>query len=468
MKVTFGAYLKQNVGEYLLLLLSVWSVAVVGFNAYFLDSLLGALGYVTRAVLALAVCAVLLVALYAAAYRRRRLVAGVIVYLFLLAGLVAAAITFSSGENLYEDTEGNYLYLALVLAVSATGGFLLTRTLAGSAVWFLASAFSCTVVQAFYETGEVVMSVVASLSALALIVHRNFRLGLASADVAKRPSHVGAFVTSVAPVAAAGVLALVAWFSIISPLDPSVMKITLITDYRQLPIEEAKGTADEHPVFNYEMTSDDLVEGFPYTTDDLKEDPNADVVIDAASVLEQQLHQQLAAQSAAAGSGQHDVLDPDSTEEEFDPLSWSEVFPVIIVLLAATALAIAAIVAYFIGRRLWRRRRLVRMLSLEPRAQVESLYLFVLDRLARLGFKVPAGMTLSEYAANSARSMDMLTEETRVAFADLTRGYEACAYGRRVPREDDVVPFVAYYLTFWKAARTHLGPLRYFFKSFRL
>ncbi|MDR3136554.1 MAG: DUF4129 domain-containing protein [Coriobacteriales bacterium] len=464
---TFGAYLKQNVGEYLLLLLSVWAVAVVGFNAYYLDSLLGTLGYATRAGLALAVCAVLLLTLYAAAYRRKRLIVGAVGYLLVLALVVAAALALSSGENPYADAEGNYLYLALVVAASATGGFLLTRTLAGSAVWFLAAAFSCTVVQAFYESGELAMSVAASLSALALIVHRNFRLGLASADVVRHPSHLGNFATSLTPVLAAGALALVAWFAVIGPLNPAVMKITLVTDYRQLPIEEFKGTADEHPVLSFDMTSDNLVDGFMYTTDDLKEDPTSNVRIDAASVLEQQLQQQVE-QSAAAGSGTHDVLDQESQEEEFDPLSWSVVFPMIIAALIATALIIAAIVAYFLGRRIWRKRRLTRILSLEPRAQVEALYLFELSRLARLGFKVPVGMTLSEYAANSARSMDMLTEETRVTFAHLTKRYEACAYGRSVPTEDDVVPFVAYYLAFWKAARTHLGNLKYFFKSFRL
>jgi ABC-type multidrug transport system fused ATPase/permease subunit len=465
--MSLGTYLRQNTGEYLLLLLSVWSVSVVGFNAYFLDSLLDSAGYAARAALALGVSAILLLALYAASYRRRRLVIGAIGYLLLLALLIGASLALSAGEDLYADTEGNYLYLALVMAVSATGGFLLTRTLGGSALWFLAAAFSCTVVQAFYQTGEVVLSVTASLSALALIVHRNFRLGLQNADVVRKASHSGTFVSSVTPVVASGALALLAWFVIIAPLDPSVMKITLITDYRQLPIEEFKGTADEHPTLSFELTSQELVEGFPYTTDDLKEDPNALVTIDAASVFEQQLQQQVE-ESAAAGSGAHDVLDPDSEEETFDPLSWSVVFPMIIVAIVVTVLVILAIVAYFVGRRLWRRRRLRRMLAQSPRAQIESLYLFTLSRLARLGFKVPRGMTLSEYAKNSARSMDMLTEETRVAFSELTEGYEAVSYGKCEPTEAEVVPFVAYYLGFWKAARTHLGNLRYFFKAFWL
>lgn len=462
-----GAYIKQSAGEYLLLLLSTWALSTVGFNAFFLDGVVEASGYAARAGLALVVCAVLLLALFAAAYRRRRLVVGVVGYLVLLAVLVALALALSVGENLYEDAEGNYLYLALVIIFSCTGGFLLTRTLAGSALWFLACALTCTVVQAFYESGEVATSIAASLSALALIVHRNFRLGLTSADVARKPSFASGLVASVVPVATAGALALAVWFVVIAPLDPSVLKITLITDYRALPIEEYKGTVDQQPTLTYDLTSENLVDGFPYTTNDLLEDPNAQVTVDASSALEQLLQQQIR-QGAAAGSGSHDTLDPESTDPRFDALSWSEVFPIILFAIALVVLGIAAIVAYFVGRRRWRTRRLVHMLSQEPRAQIESIYRFLLSRLARLGFKVPTGMTLGDYATSSARAMDMLTTQTRVPFENLTKIYEACVYGRYVPKEDEIVPFVAYYVSFWKAARTHLGDLRYFFKSFWL
>jgi hypothetical protein len=468
--LSFGAYIKSRIGEFLLLLLSVWSLAVVGFNAFYLDGIVEVAGYGARAGLALAACAVLLCVLYITAWRANRLsglVAGAAVYVVLVALCVVAALVLSVGEYPYEDAEGNYLYLVLVLVAATTGGFLLTRTLLGSALWFLACAFSCTLVQAFYESGELVMSAAAALCALALIIHRNFKLGQKGADVVQKPSATSGFMASITPVLAAGALALVAWFAIIAPLDPSVFKLTLITDYRSRPIEEYKGTADEQPDFNYELTSDKLVDGFDYTTDDLKEDPTAIKVIDAASLLEQQLQQQVE-QSAAAGSGAHESFDAESDEAEFDPLAWSEVFPVVILAILFVLLAILAIVAYFVGRRLWRGRRLRRLLDSSPRTQVASLYLFALSRLARLGFKVPLGMTLGEYATTSARKMDMLTEETRVSFAKLTATYEACVYGRREPTEDEVVPFVAFYLSFWKAARTHLGTFKYFFKSFRL
>ncbi len=467
-----GGYIGAIAGEFLLLLLSTWALSVVGFNGFFLDSIVEGSGWAFRAGLALVVSAVLLVILYAAASKRSRWVGLGVVYVLVAAAIVVVALFTSTGENPYVDEEGNYLYLALVLVVSNTAGFLLTRTLTGCAIWFLACAFLCAIIQALYEPDELVMSIVATLASLALIVLCNFRLGIVGADVARRSSRAGSFLTSVLSVVAAGALALLVWFAVISPLDPGVVNIKLFTDYRQLPTEEFKGVADEQPTLNYDLTSDNLVEGFYYTTDDLVEDPESLKIIDAYSMLEQLAQEQgeegQQSESQSSGGGQEDSLDENSQEEEYNVVSYSEILPWIILGIILTILIIAAIVAFFLLRRRHRRQRLARMLSQPPRAQVESIYLFLLGRLKRLGFSVPDGSTLSEWSASQARAMDMLSEETRVGFDELTHTYYNCSYGHAEPKRDDIVPFVAYYVRFWKAARTHLGNFRYFFKSFRL
>ncbi len=465
-------YLKQNLGEFALMLISAGAVATVGLNAFFLDGLAQTLGYAGRAALAFLVVAALLLVLYVASFRRRQLAAGILMYVAVLAVLVTLAFAFSTGESVYDDVEGNYLYFVFVTVASATGCFALTRTLAGSALWFASASFACAAVQALYQTEEIAMSLLAVLSALALIVHRNFRLGLARADAAKAPSPSRNFAASALPVAVVGALALAVWFLIIVPLNPAVAKITLVVDYRRLPIEELKGTAEERPVLNYDMTSQNLVDGFYYTTDDLKEDQSSSVTIDAASLLEQQLRQQVTNLSDNlgndSGGGTRETLDEESLNPEYDAVSWSERFPWIILTIVLALVAVACIVAFFVGRRVHRTRRLKRMLSLPPRRQVEELYTFELSRLSRLGFKVPTGATLSEFAVRTERQMDMITEETQVGFGTITHAYEACAYGRHEPSEDEVVPLVAYYLRLWKAARVHLGPFKYFFRSFRL
>lgn len=466
--MTFSAYMKSNIWEYLLVLVSAWSVSVVGMNGFYLDSLSESLGWGGRALLALGIDALLIAVLYACAYRRRRMLVGIAVYAAVLAALVLACIAASTAGNVYVDEEGNYLYLAGVLAASCTACFLLTRTLTGSAIWFVASAFTCSVVQAFYQSEELALSIVASLSALALIVHKNFKMGALKAQVLREPSHKGNFAASASAALGVGCAALLLWSFVIAPLAPGVMDMKLVTDYRRLPIKEVRGTADEHPEFNFDMTTDNLVGGFPYTTDDLKEDPSSATEIDAMSMLQQQEQQRQEALSEASGGGTHDSFDRESLRQEFDVISYSERFPFIVLIIVAGVLLVLAVIAFFVVRRIMRTRRLERMLSKEPAEQVEEMYLDLLGKLSRIGFTVPVGMTLAEYAETSKRSMDMLTEETQVAFDGLTATYCACVYGNHVPTEDEVVPFAAYYLRFWKAACTQLGNFKYFFRSFRL
>lgn len=456
-----------------LVVLSAWAVAVVCLNGFFLDGLLESMGWWGRAALSFVVVAVLVLVLYAVSYKRTTMVMGVALYLVLVVLLIAGAMALSGAEDtVYADAEGNYLYLVLVLVLCATACFLLTRTLPGSAVWFVVAAFACSVVQAFYQSEEVVCSVLGTFTALVLVVHKNLRLGVERADQASAPSSVGTLLSAVAPVAGVFAVALALWFGVIAPLGPGVLDIKLITDYRSLPIVEQKGTAQELPVFDVTLTSDNLVDGFYYTTDDLVEDPTSSVMIDAAAVLQKQQQQQMQGDQgdsgADSGGGESDALDQESLDPQYDPHSYTWDSPWWLVPLIVTILVVGGLLAYFIGRRIWRRRRLERMLAAPPAEQLKLLYRFELERLRRLGFSVPVGMTLMEFAATSQRNMDMITEETRVSFDALTQLYTKCDYGQHEPTEEEILPFVTYYLGFWKAARTQLGGVRYFFRSFRL
>lgn len=474
--MSFSDFMRDNAGEYILVLLSAWAVGVTSLDGFFLFTVSDAIGYWGRAVFVLVVEAFLLVVLYAASFQRKRVVFGAVAYVAIAAVMVVVALVASSGENPYEDAEGNYFYLAVLLAVVPAACFLLTRTLVGSAVWFVAAAFVCSVIQAFYECEELGFAILATATSLALIVHKNFRLGVEQADAATRPSVAGVFGSAVAPVAVVVGLASVIWFAIIAPLNPGVIDVKLITEYRSLPIEYFIGTAEEKPVLNLEMTTDDLVEGDPYTTDDLVEDPDSDVIIDSKSLLEQQQQEEQEEQESgseaeggeSAGGGTEEALDEESLEPEYDTQSYSVEFPWIILRIVIAALLVALVLGYFIGRRVWRKKNLEKMLGLPPRQQVVQIYRFLLGRLGRLGFTIPVGSTVSEWSWSSRRSMDVLDEVAGVPFDKLTETYIACDYGKYEPTEEDVVPFVAYYLGFWQAAREQLGNFKYFFKSFRL
>ena len=463
--MTLFRYVKSIAGEFLLLLISAASFACVIENAFFLSSVQ------MREPITVALTAVLLVILYFAAYQRKRMVFGIVAYIAALAVALGMALAFSTGENVYADAEGNYLYLAFCIVFAATGSFLLTRSLPGAALWFLVSAFACSVVQAFYQCNQLALSLVVSAAALALAIYRNFNLGLMRADAVRKATRASGLLTALGAVAAAGAIALAGWFMVIAPMNPQVAEIKLITEYRQLPVDYLRGVADEQPVLNLDLTTDrDHLsdDSYRYTTDDLQVG-ESDVVLSAQEVLDQQT---LGGGATDTGTGndasKQGGLDPDSLDQEFDAQSYSEVFPYIVLVLIAIALIVALVVAFFLWRRHRRIVRLRTMLQGPPADQARAIYQFLLSRFNRLGFKVPPGFTLSEFAAAQATRMAIFDSTAGAAFADLTRTYEEITFGSREPSDKDIVPFIAYYLGFWKAARAYLGNFKYFFKSFRL
>ncbi len=463
--MTFARYLKSIAGEYVLLLISAASFACVIENAFFLSSVQA------REPITVAATAVLLAILYMAAYQRKRIALGIVVYVVVLAIMVAVALSLSTGENLYLDVEGNYLYLVLCVAFAATASFLLTRSLPGAALWFLVAAFACSVVQAFYERNELVLSIASAAAALVLAIYRNFNLGLMRADVVRKASRASGLVTALGTVAMSAAIAFAGWFFVAAPLNPQVAQIKLITEYRHLPIENVQGIADEKPQLNLDLTTDrDHLsdDEYRYTTDDL-ELGESSVSVPAQEVLDQQT---LGGGKSESGTGddasKDGGLDPDSLDEEFDAQSYSVVFPYIILVLIAIALVVLLTVAFFLWRRHRRIVRLRAMLEGPPAEQARAIYQFLLSRFNRLGFKVSPGFTLSEFAAAQATRMAIFDTTAGAAFTELTRVYEEITFGSREPTDDDIVPFVAYYLGFWKAARAYLGNFKYFFKSFRL
>ncbi len=466
------SYIFSRGGEFLLLFFSVCAVSTVALNGFFLDGVTEQLGWAGRAGIVCCINFVLLVVLYAATTSRKNMLVFGIVYAVLLCVLLLIALAVSGAENIYDDAEGNFLYFAFVCIGFATAGFLLTRTLLGCCVWFVAVAFTCSVVQGFYRTEELFASVLCAFCALALIVYKNFRLGVESAQVTSNKKASGGFLQAILPVCGVFVAALALWFFVIAPLNPAVVRITLVTEYRTLPFEFLKGTAQEKPQLDFSYTSDNLVDGMQYTTDDLVQDANSSTEIEANSLLQQREQQKVTGTqgntATDSGGSTSPTLDNDSPEEQFDAISYSWEFPWVILAIVLAVLFVCAVAAYFVARRAYRTHRLKTILAKKPAEQVKQLYNFELKCLGKLGFSVPKGATLNEYAHNSTREFEVITSVCRVPFSTLTKTYNACTYGRHTPTESEIVPFVTWYLNFWRAAYKQLGPIRYFFKSFRL
>lgn len=465
--MSYGTYMSKRIWELLLTFISALSMSMVGFNAFFLRDM----PELTQLVIAAPVVAALLVALFTAAWDRKHLPLGIGLSVVLCFGVLAVAMSLSTGEDPWADAEGNYLYFAAVIIACSVACFCLTRTIAGGFTWVAVCTVLCAVVQGMYQMGEYLFSFAACAAALTMVAYRSASRGTLDVDVSTGSSSFRRFANSLLPVASALAAAVIVWFAVIAPLNPGTCDIKLITEYRRLPIVMLKGTADVIPQINKDLTTTQLQDGENYTTDDLKIDKKSDVTVPARSksIAAQQLSQSQGQSSAGGASGSHEKATNNLQEPEQTPQSYSSQFPwIIIFIIAALLLA----VALFLFLRWWRKRRqerLRRLLAGTPKEQLSKTYLWLQGRMARLGFKVPPGQTLAEWARGNARSMDVFTEETGVSFETLTGAYvECCAYGTREPMEDEIVQASAFYMGFWKGARSYLGRVRYFFKSFRL
>lgn len=466
--MSYAEYMASRAWELLLVCLSTISMCMVMFNGYYLRAMDGLLQFAIAAPVAL----VFLLVLFFAAWDRKRLPLGIALSVVLAAAIVGASLLLSTAEDPLVDQEGSYLRMGVVIVVCTLAGFSLTRTIPGALVWFVACVFLCSVIQMLYQMNEYLFSFIAVISALILVAYRSARKGLVTAETSTRTSATNSFVESAIPVMGALAAALVLWFGVIAPLAPGALDIKLITDYRRLPIIELKGIADINPVLNTDLGTSKLRDGEYYTTDDLKEDANSNKQISARDKDRAQATQ-AAQQAGDNGGGSSSGVKQEASKEGDNatqsPQSYSDRLPRLLLKLLAVLLAISAVVGFFIWRRKHRVKRLEHMLDASPRDQLGQIYLFCQNRMARLGFPVAEGVTLSEYAANNARGMETFDDEAGVAFKDVTESYiECCAYGTREPSEEEIAQASAWYLGLWRGARYHLGRVRYFFKSFRL
>ena len=458
--------LAARLPEIIFVFLSSWGMAQVGYNGFYISD-------VQHGLLPPVIIFMLVLVLFVAASSRRRWVPVGILYVLIVAALVAASMALSGGKGGFRtDQAGSYLYFMLVTVASPTLCFLMSRILPGCALWFAVVAFTCAIVDALYDFNEYAFSLIASTSGLALLLWRNASSGKLQFREKGAASPVSRGFTSLGLALSGLAVAAVVWFAIISPLDPGHLNVKLFTEYIHQPTIEMQGVASINPVYDFSRKSDNLVDGDRDQVTDLKVDDNATDEVEARALREWQQRKEDNPGSKGGGNsaGTQDTIDESSTQRQFEAMNYLDDFPWPLVVIAVVALLlIAAIVAFFLLRRRRRFERLAKLLDAEPRAQVEGLYSFLLVRLGRIGFKVPEGQTLSEWSRGSARRMDTVCESTGVSFEDCTATYcECAAYGQREPSQEEVDRLVAFYDGFWRGARAHLGNVRYFFKSFRL
>ncbi len=450
-----GFYVAQSIWDFVLVATCAVSLTYVVLRGFYVSAA------IQGGLLPALVVLVLTFLLFVVGSSRRLLLPGAIAYGLLVLGGCLAAAALTSGSVFY-DNEANYLIFFLMCALVSTLVYCMTRKRLASVVLLMVGIFTCGWIEFFYAYGDVLPSLAFLLACIACTVYKNYQLSARTATSVRGVSFpVGFAMAAGTALLAIGVAALV-WVCVIAPLNPSALNIKLITEHRAKETVEQKGTSTEYLTPDTSMTSDQTTDA-SRTTDDLVRtddgEPEPARPLSNTSVSEE-------TESAGSFLG----IDVETLEEAFD----FEGNPYLEEIARALALLLLVLVPlYFIGRRWWRRRRLAKILARPPTEQVFALFMFLTDRLARVGVEIPAGATVLEFALNNQNTLLYFneaasTKEAPVSFLALTQTYVACAYGKAEATEEEAAAFAAYYRGFWKAARKQLGNGRYFVKSFTL
>lgn len=442
-------YVKGALWDFVLVALVSTSLCYMVLDGFYVDP---ALQY---SVIPAVVGIVCLLALFAVASNKRFMLPGGVAcgVVLVVAWIAGAALT--PGGAIFVDSETNYLIFAMAVTLVPVMCFLLSRTRVGAAVLFIIGAFLVGFLQLFYERFELAWTIVFVAAALTLIIYRNYQQSVRTAMGVEKTSFAPGFAVALAAAVVSVGLGVGVWYGIIAPMNPEAAQIKLVTEYRALETVQVRGISDVYQTPNLDMTSDDLNDGVR-TTDDIKEDVNGTPWPATGDTESDPDNNE--------SDGSFLGMNLDNIQEAFDLQANPQNWP----LLVGFLLIIALIAAYFVGRRIWRNKRLEKFRELEPDKEYEQAFLFLMGRLGRVGVSVPPGQTMREFGTSSAAALRCYDSEAGVPFKDIAEGYSNMTYGNRSVEASDVAKIESYYKGFWKACRRQLGNVKYFFKSFRL
>lgn len=443
-----ASYVRQSIWDFLLVALCSIALSYLVLRGFNVDPAL------QSSLIPAAITAAFALLLFIVGANKRWVLFGGIAYaVIVVVGAVISAVM--TQVYLIADEEGNYLIFFLVVSLVPTAVFGMSRVRAGTAALLIIGIFTCGFVEFFWGFNDLVWTLTFLVTSLALIIYKNYQLSARTATTIRGVSFPAGFGVALGTVAVVVGLGAVVWFAIIAPLNPGVWDLKLITEERSLETIEVHGTSEEYLSPDTSLTSKKTNDQ-SRTTDDLQRG-NEGIETPAQPLSTQNIRIEAA--------GTFLGIDLNSLEDVFD-FQGDPTPPFYLwLLLFLIPLAIAA---YFFGRRIRRNMRLDNIRKSPPAAQMTALYVFLLDRLGRVGYGLPDGATPTEYAANSRNAMTRFDDAAGVSFAELTGVYTGMAYGEEAVTQEQADDFAAYYQGFWKAARRQLGNFRYFFRSFRL
>ncbi|MGN0077422.1 MAG: hypothetical protein ACI36V_01400 [Coriobacteriales bacterium] len=415
---------------------------------------------------AAALCAPLLLALFGGSWSKRAVVPSAVLAV-LVAAVELAVLGALGSEPLFVDgvlcdSPGCYLVFGFVAAAVPVLVFLLSRRRVGVLALLVASALSCAFVQFMYrdwvsdEPGTAVF-LVCMVAAGALMVFQSYREGLYGSVKAgqARFALAGLFACGLSSVC---VLAGAALFvGIVSQLGLGTPSIRPFQDYYKRPVIEYTGVFSQQPAQDPSITTNQVSDE---ESDANRQGPGG-IQSDAPDQIEDANASPIDQLVQAVSS-----FDMSSWLEGFSAVSYQQL---LLDNLPWIALAILAVLALVLLWRRQRQARLARMAEKPAEWRVWFLYHWLLERFHRLGISKPDNSTPLEFAMATRAQLEPFARGTGgVDFLAVTLAYQRACFGSADEPDEDCRLVEAYYRAFFKNARDYVGGAKWLLKFWRM
>ncbi|MCD7981273.1 MAG: hypothetical protein LUF32_02995 [Clostridiales bacterium] len=439
-------YILHSVPEFVLSLIAAVALTVNVLQSFRLtDAMYTSYG------MFLAVTAVVLAALFVVCYSSRSKMIGIPVLIVIAALLVVFCSRMGYSLIESEVEEENWGVCVLVVIIIAVLAFIGSRTRLGSGIFAVAGAIAhawiCVCLYDFSVWALVVFLIAASV----LYLYSRYRhqvLHAASRNHAFWPL-IG---TSVAAVVVAVALSAVVWFGIISPMNPPVLDVQLITRVVSIDVLERVGVSKKQVVMdrqNYTNEEEDFEIESDQQNDQQDEEQEEQDTPEDEAVLSEELETQ-----------RDDSITPNAMERS-SILDYA-FLPVILIIIAA--LIVIAVIYRF------RKRHEIWLAKLKKRedetGQVRILYHLFRKKMEVIhisGKSCDSPVVFAKKAQNDT----MLLDEGGPTWLDLSETFTRLTYGGIAPTGEEYEQYLTYYQRFWKVCRKICG-FKYLWKQFRL
>lgn len=436
----FVNYMKDRIWKWIFCSVMAGALSLCMFQGFDLDA--HALSDQLPA--AIAFSALLQIVLIAFGYRKPTILAGI-------ATLIGCAVLFLvllkvRGIDIVDELDSPtviYIY-PIVLFLTNVVVHLLSSVRVGLPILFVVGTWLISALKYLEYEKKPLCLILFMICCIGQFIQLNYQKN-AMESIQYEPAFLQSGATSVLSVLLACGLSALLFLAVIVPLHPAVRDLTLLTQHIAIEQLQAAGIVTDDLVENPEETTD---ETDPDEQEKNREDPDSD-----AKKNENPEKENAGKRASGAGGSSRTA---GKAIRHYRVIPWFVLLPVF---------AVAAIIGIIFLRFHMRKRRLNRILRMENRRKVESLYLELLRRFAILGFGRRPEDTPYRYAEKNHRSLDPFFRK-KASLEELTDLYVRVRYGGHEATDEECRKFLPVYRDFYLTCRMMQGNLKYYLRYF--